>query len=89
MHDTRQNVEIHPTIFSHCVGLQQYAIRTLKDSLDLIESNPIKTKEVINGVLSVLGAVHLVLDDTQYRYGQKQIEILEITNERRRFHELD
>lgn len=80
MNDTRQNIEIHPTIFNHCVGLQQYAIRTLRDSLDLVESNPAKAKEVINGVLSVLGAVNVVLDDTQYRYQQKQLEIWEIVN---------
>lgn len=89
MYDTRPNVEIHPTIFNHCVGLQEYAINTLRNSLDLIESNPVQAKEIINGVLSVLGAVNVVLDDTQYRYEQKQIEIWEITNGHKRFHELD
>lgn len=89
MHDTRPNVEIHPTIFNHCVGLQKHAINTLRNSLDLIESNPVKTKEVVNAVLSILGAVHLVLDDTQYSYEQKQIELWEITNGQKRFHGLD
>jgi len=73
MHDTRQNIEIHPTIFSHCVGLQEYAVNTLRNSLGLIESNPVKAKENINGVLSVLGATAVVLGDAQYSHDNKQL----------------
>jgi hypothetical protein len=74
MHHIRQNVEIHPTIFKHCVGLQEHAVNNLRNSLDLIDSNPVQAKENIIGVLSILGATTVVFEDTQYRYENKQLE---------------
>lgn len=71
--DKRPDVMMHPTIFVHCIELQEYARQKLRDSLLIVESNPTQVKENIEGVLSVLGATAVVFEDTQYRYEQKQL----------------
>lgn len=62
-------IQIHPKIFTHCTELVDCSRQQLFLAIEYLETDPNRTGEIVQGALSVLGAVGTLLETEGERNG--------------------